>query len=94
MVTRQRLLSGIMTTGWAIALYLTWVHYQPAVLMCPATGVWHCARVLHSAGSAIGPVPLATLGGLWLLLWRQPRSRWWNTAGFLLAALGLGWAEL
>lgn len=81
--------------GIVIAGYLTWVHYQPAMLTCPSGGLWHCARVLHSAGSAIGPLPLATWGGLWFVaVWMTDHSALWWVRRVLMAAgaLGLGWA--
>lgn len=81
--------------GLALAAYLTLVHYQPAVLACPTTGLWHCAHVLHSAGSTVGPLPLATWGGLWLILAATVRHYKMRSISRVLGVvglLGLGWA--
>lgn len=93
--SRRNLLTILRAVGILIAGYLTWVHYQPTLLTCPSGGLWHCARVLHSAGSTLGPVPLATVGGLWLLAaWLTDHAGPWRVRPVLMVSgsWGLGWA--
>jgi uncharacterized membrane protein len=59
---RRVLLSAslaLCVAGVAIAIYLTWVHYNENVLVCTTGG---CETVQKSEYSTIGNVPIATLG--------------------------------
>lgn len=82
----------VFTLGAIISIYLTWVHYQPSVLACPQTGVINCSRVLHSPGSQIFGVPLALLGGLWLLAALIAKYKGQVYLLVVSGALGLIWA--
>jgi uncharacterized membrane protein len=56
--------------GLAISAYLTIVHFSQGQvsLACPAGGTVNCERVTTSAGSMVGPIPVAALGVLWFLV--------------------------
>ena len=69
----------VLTLGLiADAAYLTWVHYQPAALVCSVNG--GCHTVQDSRYAMLGPVPVAALGlalsvvllALGLLRWLRP----------------------
>ncbi len=51
---------GLLVVLIADSLYLTWVHYQPAALVCGLDG--GCHTVQASAYSAVFGVPVALLG--------------------------------
>lgn len=51
--------------GFAVAAYLTLLHYKNALPPCSVTG--NCEKVLTSQFATIGPVPLALLGSLFYL---------------------------
>jgi uncharacterized membrane protein len=77
----------VCTAGIAVAGYLTWVHYEPASLIC--TGGGGCERVQESQYATLAGIPVAALGlaawvaALALVLWDSPLAR------NVLAALGL-----
>ncbi len=71
--------------GAAIAIYLTFVHYQQVALVCSSQGFVDCARVLSSTYSNVPGTTLPiTIPGLgWILvsallaivIWRAPERR-------------------
>jgi uncharacterized membrane protein len=78
----------VASVGVAVSAYLTWVHYEPAALVC--TGGGGCEKVQSSSYATLVGIPVAVLGlAAWiavlaLTLWRDPRAR------MLTAALALG----
>lgn len=69
--------SGIRTAsvllclaGLAVSGYLTIVHITQGrvPLACPSSGTVNCERVVTSAQSTIGPIPVPILGMLWFVL--------------------------
>jgi uncharacterized membrane protein len=78
----------VASVGIAVSAYLTWVHYEPAALVC--TGGGGCEKVQSSSYATLVGIPVAVLGlAAWiavlaLTLWRDPRAR------MLTAALALG----
>jgi uncharacterized membrane protein len=54
------LLLGVCAAGIAVAGYLTWVHYEPAALICTSGG--GCERVQESDYAVVAGIPLAVLG--------------------------------
>ncbi len=81
--------------GIALATYLTWVHYEPAALVC--TGSGGCEKVQQSDYATIVGVPVAVLGlvawiaVLALTLWNDPLARTLTAALALCAALFAGY---
>lgn len=78
----------VALAGVGVAGYLTYVHYEPAALICTAGG--GCEQVQDSEYATIVGIPVALLGlvaylvVLALLAWDTP------TARALTAALALG----
>jgi uncharacterized membrane protein len=54
------LLVGVCCAGIAVAGYLTWVHYEPASLICTSGG--GCERVQESDYAVVAGIPVAVLG--------------------------------
>jgi uncharacterized membrane protein len=53
-------LLGVAVAGVAVAAYLTYVHYEPAALICTKGG--GCETVQHSKYAVLAGVPVAVLG--------------------------------
>src|SRR5437763_7039898 len=66
----QFLLLALSLLGVAIAIYLTSVHYENVPLVCSASGLIDCARVLSSSYSVVPGTTLPiTIPGLgWCLI--------------------------
>jgi uncharacterized membrane protein len=70
--------------GIAVAAYLTWVHYEPAALICTGTG--GCETVQNSDYAVLAGIPVAVLGlGAWLAgfgltVWGSELARTLTTA--------------
>jgi uncharacterized membrane protein len=83
----------VALAGMAIAGYLTWVHYDEAVLVCVAGG--GCETVQQSSYAELAGVPVALLGLLGyaaifaLVLWDTPNARLGAAA---LAVVGLAFS--
>lgn len=80
--------------GVALAAYLTWVHYDPALLVCSVVGGCHTVQSSDYAVAAGVPVALWGLG-MYLLLaavaglrLARPEWRWPLTYAALLLSLG------
>lgn len=55
----------VAALGAGISLYLTYVHYQPAALICTSSG--GCETVQDSKYAVLAGIPVAVLGlGAWL----------------------------
>ena len=78
----------VSSVGIGVAAYLTYVHYQPAALICTAGG--GCETVQDSKYAVLAGIPLAVLGlsawiaALALTIWNSDLAR------TLTAALALG----
>lgn len=78
----------VSTAGVGVSAYLTYVHYQPAALVC--TGSGGCETVQDSSYAVLAGVPVALLGlGAWaaamaLTIWNSELAR------TLTAALAIG----
>ena len=98
---------GLLATLIADSLYLTWVHYQPAALVCGLDG--GCHTVQASEYSSVIGIPVALLGlgmylvllGLALVRLRRPRLAPVLTVGMVGALVGavvyygyLTWLEI
>ncbi len=57
----QALLFLLSLVGAGIAIYLTTVHYENVPLICSASGLVDCARVLSSSYSVIPFIPTGVL---------------------------------
>jgi uncharacterized membrane protein len=55
----NRLAMALAVVGGAVAVYLTWVHYDAGMLVC---GLGDCHMVQASEFATIGRVPIAVLG--------------------------------
>src|SRR5260370_10137812 len=66
----QVLLLVLSLLGMGIAIYLTLVHYENAPLVCSASGLVDCARVLSSSFSVVPgtSVPVTVPGLVWCLV--------------------------
>ena len=66
----QVLLLVLSLLGAGIAIYLTLVHYENAPLVCSASGLVDCARVLSSSFSVVPgtSVPVTVPGLVWCLV--------------------------
>ena len=83
----QLLLLLLSLVGAGIAIYLTTVHYEHTPLICSASGVIDCARVLSSSYSVIPgtTVPITIPGLGWCVVsgalaivgWRLASSQCW-----------------
>ena len=92
---RPEVLSLLLAlAGVALAAYLTWVHFDPALLVCSVVG--GCHTVQSSAYAVAAGVPVALWGlAMYLLLavlaaarLARPSWRWPLTYAALLLALG------
>ncbi len=91
MISRMRYVW--VAIGSLIGIYLTAVHYGPVPVACPVTAVINCVAVLHSAGSMLGPFPLALWGVIWAIAGaatpRKLRTLWMAVGiGGILWAIG------
>jgi uncharacterized membrane protein len=103
-VTDRRLrtvIAGLALAGFAIATYLTWVHYAGVKPIC--TGISNCERVQTSSYAKLAGVPVAVIGVAGyaaILASLAVRGDAGRIAGAFLAFVGLGvsgyltWAEL
>lgn len=72
-------LAVVSAAGVALAAYLTYVHYEPAALICTTGG--GCETVQQSKYAEIAGIPVAVLGlGFWvaalvLVLWDSELAR-------------------
>ncbi len=89
-----RIAAGVVAlSGVAIAGYLTWVHYDEAVLVCVAGG--GCETVQQSAYATIAGVPVALLGLVsysivtGLIAWDAPSAR---LGAAMIAFVGLAFS--
>ena len=86
-------LALVSAAGIALAAYLTYVHYQPAALICTSGG--GCETVQHSKYATIVGIPVAILGlafwiaALVLVLWDSELAR---TLVVALAVTGIVFA--
>jgi len=85
---------GLVSAGGiALASYLTYVHYQPAALICSIGG--GCETVQHSKYATIVGIPVAILGlAFWiaafvLVLWDSELAR---TLVLALALIGVAFS--
>jgi len=96
----QLLLLILSVIGIGIAIYLTAVHYENVPLICSASGLVDCARVLSSSYSVVPgtTIPIAVPGLAWCVisatlaitgLRLQPIPRWLRTAQFALSLSGM-----
>lgn len=96
----QVLLLLLSLMGAGIAIYLTTVHYENVPLICSASGVIDCARVLSSPFSVIPgtSVPITIPGLGWCIVnaalaivgWRLvSQQRWLNIAQLLWSLVGM-----
>jgi uncharacterized membrane protein len=62
-----RLVAVVGVAGVAVSLYLTFVHYAAAPLVCSAGGAVDCERVLTSGFAVIGgsAIPTSAAGIVW-----------------------------
>jgi uncharacterized membrane protein len=96
----NRLLKAIIVIaviGLLDAIYLTYVHYHPAALVCAGAshGQSSCATVQTSQWSKVAGVPVALLGliGYLMLLGSLfVRSELGRAGGFLIALIGFGFS--
>ncbi len=69
----------VCLAGVGVSAYLTWVHYEPASLIC--TGGGGCERVQESGYATIAGIPVAVLGlvawvaALALAVWDSAAAR-------------------
>lgn len=91
-------LALIGVVGVGISTYLTTVHYVKAPLVCSASGVVNCERVLSSGYSSVAGVPVSFGGIAWFAvtlllalaaLVRVAEPRWLQPAQVLWGLLGL-----
>jgi uncharacterized membrane protein len=99
-------LGTIGAAGVAISIYLTTVHYAKAPLVCSASGVVNCERVLSSGYSSVLGVPISVGGIVWFAVlaalglaalprtpepaWLQPAQVAWGFLGLLTAIYLVG----
>jgi uncharacterized membrane protein len=80
----------VSTVGIGVAAYLTYVHYQPAALICTASG--GCETVQDSKYAVLAGIPIAVLGlaawiaALGLTIWNSELART-LTAALAVAAV-------
>jgi uncharacterized membrane protein len=71
---RDRLLGALIAAmglaGLAVSVYLTFVHYSAAPLVCSTTGAIDCERVLTSGFGVIGgsALPTSAAGIVWFIV--------------------------
>ncbi len=65
----QLSLLALAVVGIGISIYLTSVHYDNAPLVCSASGIVDCARVLSSSYSVVPgtTIPISVPGLLWCI---------------------------
>jgi len=86
-------LALVSAAGIALAAYLTYVHYEPAALICTTGG--GCETVQESKYAEIAGIPVAVLGlafwiaALVLVLWDSELAR---TLVFALAVTGVAFS--
>ena len=96
----QILLLILSLGGIGIAIYLTAVHYENIPLICSASGIVDCARVLSSSYSVVPgtTIPITVPGLSWCIisaalaiigLRLQPVPRWLRIAQFALSLSGI-----
>ena len=74
----------VSLAGIAVAGYLTYIHYEPAALICTTGG--GCETVQHSKYAVLVGIPVAIFGlGAWIValaltLWNSRRQRPAHTA--------------
>ena len=93
------LVAAIGLAGVAVSVYLTFVHYSAAPLVCSTSGAIDCERVLTSGFAVIGgsALPTSVAGIVWftisagLAIAQLARldSRLWSRAQLAWSALGL-----
>jgi uncharacterized membrane protein len=80
----------VSSVGVGVAAYLTYVHYQPAALICTASG--GCETVQDSKYAVLASIPIAVLGlsawiaALGLTIWNSEQART-LTAALAVAAV-------
>ncbi len=96
----QLLLLLLSLVGVGISIYLTAVHYENVPLVCSASGIVDCARVLSSPFSVIPgtTIPISVPGLGWCLAFAVLSAIGWRSvslqrsvriAQFLLALVGM-----
>jgi uncharacterized membrane protein len=87
-------LAVVSVAGVAVAGYLTYVHYQPAALICTTGG--GCETVQHSKYAKLAGVPIALfglaawIGALALVVWASELARMLLVAvAFVMAAFAV-----
>ena len=86
--TLRALLIIVSVAGVGVSAYLTYVHYQPAALICTSSG--GCETVQDSSYAMLLGIPVAVLGlGVWIAALAMTI---WNSelARTLTAALAVG----
>lgn len=73
LLRRERGLTALVTmaiVGFAVAVYLTAVHYLDVPLACPANALINCAQVTSSAYSVVPgtQIPITIPGMLWFIV--------------------------
>ena len=79
----------VASLGLLVSSYLTWVHYQPAALVCTRGG--GCETVQHSSYAVLLGVPVALLGAVTWAAVLVLVLRDGPTARALVLALGRLW---
>jgi len=96
----QLALLVLSVIGIGIAIYLTAVHYENVPLICSASGLVDCARVLSSTYSVVPgtTIPISVPGLAWCIvsgglaivgLRLQPVPRWLRISQFALSLSGI-----
>jgi len=64
------LIAAIGLAGLAVSVYLTFVHYSAAPLVCSTSGAINCERVLTSGFAVIGgsTLPTSAAGIIWFIV--------------------------
>ena len=92
MVVISRMRPVWIILGVLIGIYLTLVRYASAPVACPVTAVINCVAVLHSAGSMLGPLPLALWGVMWIIAGGVPPRKLRSWLWMPLGMGGIVWA--
>ena len=85
----------VSSIGIGVSVYLTYVHYQPAALICTAGG--GCETVQDSKYAVLAGIPLAVLGlsawitALALTIWNSDLARTLTAALALVAVAFVGY---
>ena len=64
----KKILPVLLIIGAIISIYLTYIHYNPGLLVCPEGSIINCADVAASSYSVILGVPLALYSFLWFVV--------------------------